>query len=447
MNPTILESLRDFSLDDYRPIVRRDLDLGDPLPPRRGNLVKVVTGMRRSGKSYRLFQQMDELHESGVPWGRMCYFNFEDDRLAPVTPRTGDEVLECYYTLHPDALDEGAYLFLDELQEMDGWGAWLRRVVDTRRLTIYVSGSSSKMLSDEIATEFRGRAIDFELLPYSFAEYARAVGADAGGDPDALSTKQRLARTALLGTYLERGGFPAAVGLPRPLATSLLQSYAQRVVARDVVERHSVPKPRLVSLFVQRLLGSNAKPISIRKAQADLRSLGLTCTRELLGDVLSYCQSAYLVFCVRQFSYALREGTTSMPKVYAVDPGLAAANARAGSNELGQRLEDAVYLELRRRAVGARRDGICSYVTRGHGWEVDFVCGDALEGQAFELVQVAASADDERTLGRELRALWEALDETGLDEGTLVLLDGLERTYEQDGRRVRQVPAWRWFRA
>ena len=445
MNSVILETLQDFTLDDWRPIVRRDLDLGDPLPPRRGNLVKVVTGMRRSGKSYRLFQQMDELYKSGVPWERMCYFNFEDARLAPVTPQTGDEVLECFYRLHPTALDEGAYLFLDELQEMEGWGTWLRRVVDTRKLTIYVSGSSSKMLSEDISTEFRGRAIDFELLPYSISEYARAIGTDIGDDSNNLSTRQRLARAALIETYLDRGGFPAAVNLPKPQATNLLQSYAQRVVARDVVERHDIAKPRLASMFVQRLLGSNAKPISIRKAQADLRSLGLVGSRELLGDILSYCQSAYLVFCVKQFSYTLNENSTSMPKVYAVDPGLAVANARANSNELGQRLEDAVYLELRRRMQGVRRDGICSYVTRGHGWEVDFVCGDALESQVFELIQVTASVEDETTMKRELRALWEALDETGLVEGTLVVLDGPEKTYERDGKRVRQVPAWRWF--
>lgn len=180
MNEIIAATLRDFSLDAYRPIIPRELDLGEPLAPRAGNMVKVVIGMRRSGKSYRLFQEMDRLLSSGVPSARICYFDFDDDRLKPITPATGDAVLEAFYAINPSALSEGAYLFFDELQEMSDWGAWLRRIVATRRATIYVSGSSSKMLSTEIATEFRGRALDFELLPFSFREYALARGIPGG---------------------------------------------------------------------------------------------------------------------------------------------------------------------------------------------------------------------------------------------------------------------------
>ncbi len=112
--------------------------------------------MRRSGKSYRLFQEMAALLDQGIPQSRICYFNFEDDRLAPVGPQTGDEVLEAFQMLSPQAFEQGAYLFFDELQEMQDWDAWLRRVVDTRKVTIYATSSSSKLLSTEIATGFRG---------------------------------------------------------------------------------------------------------------------------------------------------------------------------------------------------------------------------------------------------------------------------------------------------
>ena len=214
MNEVIASTLRDFSIDAYRPIVLRDLDLGEPLEPRIGNLVKVVTGIRRCGKSYRLFQEIDRLMNDGVPLGRICYFNFDDDRLKPVTPRIGDEVLEAFYALDPSALSEGAYLFFDELQEMEDWGAWLRRIVDTRKATIYVSGSSSKMLSKEISTEFRGRALDIELLPFSFREYAAAHGIESL-DPNACSTEERLHVEHAYRSYLEDGGFPATFNLPR----------------------------------------------------------------------------------------------------------------------------------------------------------------------------------------------------------------------------------------
>ena len=213
MNEVITRTLRDFSLDAYKPIIPRSLDLGEPLSPRAGNLVKVVIGMRRSGKSYRLFQEMERLISSGVPTNRICYFDFDDDRLKPITPLTGDAVLEAFYAINPSALSEGAYLFFDELQEMAEWGSWLRRIVATRKATIYVSGSSSKMLSTEIATEFRGRALDFELLPFSFREYAGAHDI-AGVDAVARSTEEELRLEEAFRRYLCDGGFPATFDLP-----------------------------------------------------------------------------------------------------------------------------------------------------------------------------------------------------------------------------------------
>ena len=441
---TILGILRDFNLSLYAPLHQRSLSLGEPLPPRAGNLVKVISGMRRSGKSYRLFQEMRALIEDGVSPDRICYFNFEDDRLMPVTPQTGDAVLEAFQALHPQAFEEGAYLFFDELQEMEGWGGWLRRIVDTHRATIYVTGSSSKMLSSEIATEFRGRALDFELLPLSFAEFLAfndmAVSMQAG-----YSTAERIALEKALGDYLRQGGFPAAQGLPAQEAVPLLQSYVQRVVARDVIERHNLAKPRVAASFAQRLMGLNGRQLSIRKVANDLRSAGIATSRELLGDLLGYLEDAYLLFVVRERAYSLAESTNSTPKAYVVDPGLALASGRASTNDAGQRLEDAVYLELRRRAPGMRKEAITSLRTSAHGYEVDFALGDALDERPLGLFQVCASTADEGTLGRELRALWEALDEHGLEEGTLIAGDGPETTYEQGGRVIRQVPAWRWF--
>lgn len=450
MDSIILQTLREFSLDPYRPIRQRDLDLGNPLEPRAGNLVKVVGGMRRSGKSYRLFQEMDSVHSMGVPWDRICYFNFEDERLRPVTSRTGDDVLQAFFYLHPESIEKGVYLFLDEIQEMEDWGAWLRRIVDTTKATIYVSGSSSKMLSAEISTEFRGRAIDFELLPLSFRERLRFDDdlqplLEADGGTGVYATEERLRLQQAFTGYLERGGFPAVQDLPRPQVISVLQGYVERVVARDVVDRHNFARPQLVRILAQRLLALNGKPLSVRNVENDLRSLGFPTSRETLRELIGYLEEACLLFTMREFSYALVERTTSRPKVYAIDPGLALANGRANSNEEGQRLEDAVYLELRRRGYGLRRDAVSSYRTRSHGWEVDFVTGDALDGTPYALYQVTQSMDDQQTAARETRALWEAMDEAGIDEGTLIVANGEERTYEQNGKRILQVPAWKWF--
>lgn len=187
---------------------------------------------------------------------------------------------------------------------------------------------------------------------------------------------------------------------------------------RDVMERHGLSRHDVANAFVRRALACNAMPLSLRKVEADLRSLGIKTSRATLANALGYLEDAYLLFTVNQFSYVLSERTTSVPKVYAVDPGLAVANAKANTNNLGQRLEDAVYLELRRRGGGSRRETVCSYQTRGHGYEVDFVVGDALEREPYEFVQVSADVSDEATLERELRALWEAMGESGVPTST-----------------------------
>lgn len=444
MNDVIAATLRDFSIDAYRPLYPRSLDLGEPLTPRIGNLVKVVTGIRRCGKSYRLLQEIDRLLKSGVSQRNICYFDFDDDRLKPCTPQTGDEVLEAFYAINPSALSEGAYLFFDELQEMSDWGSWLRRIVSTRKATIYVSGSSSTMLSTEISTAFRGRALDFELLPFSFTEYA-AARSIIPANVDAPSTEERLVLERACQTYLQDGGFPATFDLPRPQAIALLQSYTQRVVARDVVERHDFRQPRVASLFSQRLLALNARQLSLRQATNNLKAVGVSTTKETLGDLLSYFQEAFLVFAVRELSFSLAESTTSQPKIYAVDPGLALACGTAHTLDAGQRLEDAVYLELRRRTVGMRRDALASLRTKKHGYEVDFVMGDALNGDVSELYQVCANASDTVTHERELRALWEALDQSKQDTATLIVGTGAGATFERDGKRVIQIPAWKWL--
>lgn len=391
--------------------------------------------MRRSGKRYRLLQEMGHLTQAGISTEQMCYFNFEDDCLAPITHVMGDEVLETFFYLHPDALDEGAYLFLGELQELEGWGCWLRRVVDTCKATIYVMGSSSKMLSAEISTELRGRALDFELLPYSFGEYLRAhetLGLVPGkqGIVNSHATGVLVRRRALFDSYLDGGGFPATLGLPSRQATMLLQSYVQRVIARDVIERHDLARPQVVTSPVRRVLSANGKVLSMRNVEASLRGLGMRLSCEYFADVLGYLQEAYLIFSVREFSYALSEKSTSQLKVYAVDSVLALANAKANSLELGQRLENVVYLELRHRHPGARQDEISRLHTKEHGWEVDFVVGDVVEQEPFQLVQVCANADDEVTLRRELRSLWEGMGEGDLREGLRVVGDGSAMTYE-----------------
>ncbi|OZG66601.1 hypothetical protein BHAP_0129 [Bifidobacterium hapali] len=292
--------------------------------------------------------------------------------------------------------------------------------------------------------------IDFELLPYSFREFLAANGiVDAQllgrNGKTGYSASERMTLTKTMQTYLECGGFPAVQDLPVAQRIALLQSYVQRVVSRDVVERHDIARPRIAAVTARRVMGSIGKQLSVRRLENDLRSMGLPTSRELLADLLDYFEDAYLMFRMREFSVSLSEQTTTMPKIYAIDPGLAAASNAAGVRDDGQRLENAVYLELRRRNVGFRRDGISSCRTKAHGYEVDFVVGDLLEREQYELYQVTASMDDAATAERETRALWELMEEQGLDSGIIIVGNGSKRDWLRDGKVIHQIPAWQWF--
>lgn len=445
MNETIRQLIQDFSLDLYEPIFPRDLALGDPLEPRAGNLATVIVGMRRSGKSYRLFQEIKALLAKGIDPERILYFSFEDDRLDPVTTQTGDEVLQTFRLLHPESFEQGLYLFFDEIQEMEDWDRWLRRVIDTTRCTVYVTGSSSKLLIEDVATAFRGRSISYELLPLSFSEFVRFHDESLASKPfSSFTTSQKAKVQNLCCEYLKRGGFPAVQQQPLPIAYQTLQSYSQRVVAKDVLERHNISQGRGLAIFAQKVLAMTAREISLRKMEDRLRSQGIKVIRAALSEWLTYFQDAYMVATVKDRKHALSETSTASPKVYAIDPGLAAANSPASTDDEGHRLETAVYLELRRRNPLLRMNGIASYRT-AEGNSVDFCVGDVLEDCALRFYQVTVSLDDEATRKRELRSLDEAMSECHVSDSWLITLNGAAEDIATDSGTIHVIPAAQWL--
>lgn len=445
MNETVRQLILDFSISDYEPIFDRDLSLGKPLEPRAGNLATVIVGMRRSGKSYRLFQEMKNLIAKGVDPSRILYFSFEDDRLDPVTTQTGDAVIEEFQSMHPEVMEQGVYLFFDEIQEMEGWDRWLRRIIDTTKATIYITGSSSKLLIEDIATAFRGRSVAFELLPFSFAEFVRYHDSELFVRQGvSFTTNERARLQNLCSEYLKRGGFPAIQERPLPLAYQTLQSYAQRVTAKDVLERHNIAQGRGVAVFAQRLLSMTGREVSLRKMENRLRSQGLKVNRASLSEWMDYFQDAYMVSAVRDRSRALSENTTSMPKIYAIDSGLAAASSPASTNDEGHRLETAIYLELRRRNPLLRKEGITSYRTAA-GNEVDFCVGDFLEDSSLRFYQVTVELSDEITRNRELRSLEEAMEERSVRESWLITYAGATEDIDSESGIIHVRPAWQWL--
>lgn len=427
---------------------RRDLSLGTVAVPALGNRVKVVVGVRRCGKTWRLYQEIAELEALGVDRRSILYFNFDDERLRPYDRLLPSQVMECFYSLNP-AAREGAYVFFDEIQDVPDWGVFMRRMVDTERLTCYVTGSSSKMLSQEVATEFRGRATSYELAPFSLREYARHHGAReealAPGCADR-TEQERLTLVALADAFLVEGGYPEAQELSRIEAVDMLQDIAANVVTADVVDRHDFGSSRIARIVASQCLALSARKLSLTKLGNRLRSAGMGLGWQKLEALVGYLEEANLLYRVPDYATSAAENSRRASKVYANDQSLILAVSPSTSVDAGLALETAVYLELRRRQSTARKNWVMSYSV-GEGstsLEVDFVTGDPLLGEPANLIQVCESLGKGATRRRELRALQQAMALSGERVGTIVTR-GESETIACDEGTIRVTPAWQWL--
>lgn len=434
---TVLETLIGEFLERPLPaLTTRDVRMPD-VP----NMANVLIGMRRSGKTYLMYQEMQRLLDLGVDRRRILHLNLEDDRLGRPTTETLSEALETFFRLSPGARSEGAFVFFDEIQLVPEWSRFARRVLDTESARLYLSGSSAKLLSTEVATEFRGRGSAVEVLPFSFVESARHAGLDTPAEVVGARTRSLL--ESHMRTYLDVGGFPAVQSLDYVDRIRTLQDYVELVVVRDVIERQGGASPLAARHFALSLLRQSGMTFTVNKTYNTMRSLGIEVGKNTLHALLDGLADAYLVAPVSIFRVSHAERLRLPRKIYAIDSGLALAISVAAAQNMGARLETAVYIELRRR-MGRLREGSISYYLTTDGHEVDFVVGDVVTGEVRELVQVCAEPTQSPTMQRELRALSSAMTELGLSRATIVTLD-TSGTVDVPTGSVDLVPAWRWM--
>lgn len=334
----------------------------------------------------------------------MLYFSFEDERLAGLQGADLDLLVQTYYRLHPEWRGQRrATFFLDEVQVIPGWEGFARRLLDTENLDLFLSGSSAKLLSREVATSMRGRALEAVVTPFSLREALR----HAGREPNKAVSHFTQAEHSQLEhdtlQYLVRGGFPEAQQLDARTHTALLRSYVDLVLLRDVLERHNLSQPQVLRWLVQQLLGNAAGSFSINKFHADLRSRGVPIGKDTLHQMLAHLEDAFLLHSLTLATDSLRRQQVNLRKVYPVDTGLMTLFDRSGKPNIGHALEAAVLHELLRRGASL------GYVLTSSGYEVDFLA-HLPDGQQW-LVQVCYDLTDPHVLAREVRALQDAQQE------------------------------------
>ena len=240
--------------------------------PRAEEVIKVAIGMRRSGKTYFLYQTINQLLAAGIPKQQILMINFEDDRLLPMTAKEMGALLDTFYTLYPENHDKCCYFFLDEVQNILDWQQVVRRYFDSKNVKLYLTGSSAKLLSTEIATSLRSRSLSVEVWPYNFNEYLVAHNINLPEKPFGQKTFD-IMRNHLL-NYFSIGGFPAVQHMPKNEWRDTLQGYVDTVILRDIVERHNVSNIVLLKYLTTTLLKNAASPFSVNKFYNDIKSQG-----------------------------------------------------------------------------------------------------------------------------------------------------------------------------
>jgi predicted AAA+ superfamily ATPase len=412
---------------------RRDIRL-----PRVAGKAIAVIGMRRTGKTTFLWQVLADRLAQGVNREGLLHISFEDERLAGMTAVDLGVLAEEYYRLHPEWRDRRdgrrAVFFLDEIQIVPGWEVFARRLLDTERLELFLSGSSARLLSREVATSMRGRAMEALVHPFSFREYLRHAGREPTQDPVRLPKASRSGVEKDLRAYLAHGGFPEAQGDGDRDRIDLLRGYADVALLRDVVERHAVSHPVALRWMLRQLLANAAGTFSVNKFHGDLRSRGIPVAKDTLHAYLGYLEDAFLVRTVCVASESERRRMVNPRKIYPIDPGLIPVFDRSGRANLGHALETCVLLELERQGAEV------AYVRTAQGFEVDFLARFPDGRQA--LIQVCADLADPAARDRELRALNEAASEHQRATRHLISLDPEPPTRLPAGVRWHPASAW-----
>lgn len=407
--------IHDF-FDKKLNVVKRDIDI-----PLNSSKIVSLVGVRRSGKSYIFYQLINDLRES-VDVKNIIYINFEDDRLYGLESKDLTTLIDSYFEMFPQKREEKIYLFLDEIQEVQGWEKFVRRVYDTLNVQIFITGSSAKMLSKEIATSLRGRTITYEVFPLSFREYLMFKNIDI----NLYSSSSLSFIKNSFSSYLKEGGFPEiALEENQNIKRRILRDYIDLIIYRDVIERYKIKNLSLLKYLIRYFFSNPATLVSFNKMYNELKSLGYKLTKDTLFEYFSYLNDAYVLFLTPIFRNSVKEEMRNPKKGFIVDNGFNYIFDTSISNDYSKLYENLVFLYLRREF-----DEIY-YLKEKQ--EVDFYLP-----QKETIINVSYDISSQATLKREIDALKEFMQKKTVKNAFLVTNDE-ER--EIDGIKV--VPLWK----
>lgn len=416
-------TLKQVLLDNQKDVERynifpRHYDL-DSFP------LMIFVGVRRSGKSFLLFQKMRQLLAEGKGWDEMLYLDFEDTRLEGFTADDFNLILEC----HQEIYGKRPMLFLDEIQNVDGWQKFARNLAD-KKYSVFITGSNAKMQSKEIMAALGGRYLPVEVYPFSFKEYLSYTG--VAYDDLALTATETKARfMKAYGEYFTWGGLPESINLP--VKRSYLSSVFQKIYLGDIVQRNGISNPRLLQLMIKKMAESVMQPVSYNRISKILSSVSGKISVPTVSNYISFSEDAWLILRLRNIASAFAD-KESVCKYYFIDNGLLTLQLLGGETIL---LENMVALSLFRK-YGHDEDNERVFFYNVNV-EVDFyVPEDELA------IQVSYSIADPETEKREKEPL-EKLPGVHPCRRRVIITYDEERTLADKHGTIEVIPRWKWL--
>jgi predicted AAA+ superfamily ATPase len=412
---TIKQVIIESQENVFPKMVPREIEI--PLSSKK---IITITGPRRSGKTFLFFLLIKKLIAKGISINRILYINFDDPRLLPSNSQDIELILESYRELYPEQRNKNNFIFFDEIQNVKDWEIGIRRIYDTRKFNIFLTGSSSKFLSKEIATNLRGRAINFEVLPFSFKEIILAKGIKI--DRNIIYSQKRFSAIKCLDLYFE------------------LKEYLETMFFKDLIERYRIKNQNLIRELIRYLATNTASLFSLNSFYKWIKQTYPITKRTLINYVM-YLEDIGLFFLVRKFSYSLKQQTLTPRKCYIVDNGFRNVYGFKFSEDRSRVLENTVFLELKHRQAKNPLMEIFywqDYKKR----EVDFV---VKQGKNInKLIQVCVDISDFKTEEREVASLVKAADQLNCKDLMVITLDN-DREVKVKSKNIVYKSLFKWL--
>ena len=381
----------------------------------------VVIGLRRAGKSTLLYKIVQDLVASGTDWNQIIYINFEDERLSEFSLNDFNDIL----SVQAEMSDKKGWFFLDEIQNIEGWEKFARRMADSKEHT-FITGSNAKMLSAEIESRLGGRYLTEYVTPFNFREFLKAKNIDYS-DKTILSTKNSGKIKREMQSYFYFGGFPESIEYKNK--REYVSSIYQKILLGDIAARNAIRNTNGLRLLMKKIAESVKDEISYSKLHNILKSIGVNISKDAVIDYVKYAREAFLIFAIRNYFSKFTDKETT-PKYYFNDNGLLNLFLNKEEPKL---LENLVAVNL----WNKYKDNL--YYLKSQNIDADFFVEET-----GEVIQASYSVSNISS-DREIQTLLEAARTIKESKRFIIITYEEEKEMTVDGVKIEVFPIWKWL--